>query len=107
MILYRESIQSIVVVVSVRETREIPFSGEIEDLFFGRSGGGGCSEGNSPDEPSRWEEKRREDRIGEREEKRERKKKMREKKGETEEDAEREREREGVLRVGVREKKKK
>lgn len=40
MILYRESIQSIVVVVSVRETREIPFSGEIEDLFFGRSGGG-------------------------------------------------------------------
>ena len=63
--------------------------------------------GQSPDEPSRWGGKRREDRIGEIEEKRERKKKMREKKGETEEDAEREREREGVLRVGVREKKKK
>ena len=52
--------------------------------------------GQSPDEPSRWGGKRREDRIGEREEKRERKKKMREKKGETEEDAERERERGSV-----------
>ena len=57
MILYRESIQSIVVVVSVRETREIPFSGEIEDLFFGRSGGMDMLRGQSPDEPSRWEGK--------------------------------------------------
>ena len=37
--------------------------------------------GQSPDEPSRWGGKRREDRIGEREEKRERKEKDERKKG--------------------------
>lgn len=80
----QESNQSIVVVVSVRETREIPFSGEDEDLFSGGQGGGGsgCSEGNSPDEPSRWEEKRREDRIGERRREEERKKRKEKKKDE-------------------------
>lgn len=78
MILYRESIQSIVVVVSVRETREIPFSGEIEDLFFGRSGGGGMFRGQFPGRTLEMGGKREENReIGEREKRRRKKKKKR------------------------------
>ena len=77
MILYRESIQSIVVVVSVRETREIPFSGEIEDLFFGRSGGG-YVERAIPRRTLEMGGKREENReIGGREKRRRKKKKKR------------------------------